>query len=440
LPQFNRNAALSWTLSALVAWPSALGLACPAFLAAKELPGLAGARRDLRLFALVMHDGKRLWQVLPVQVDPLGSDGVLQAHGDGDPGRESLPVATTDRISLRREGFGLRLAASDPPPCQTPTVIELQNPETPSLFGYLTTCAGGTNQASPDPIVHDAERRQITGERFVYEYQPNNQLMYKTLNAKGPWGKPVLAGSDADLNMHLDIADFFNLDFTNGDVESYVGNVDIGKVGMVASIDFFLRVLFFKINLKMSTTVGFFADAAHIPTVIDVPIDAPGQLNPGSGILYTWVPQGAVIDASKPSATMPIADPKVIGQGFAISARVGLPYCHGAFCSYKLRGTIANEAFGLDVSLPRIMVEHGFYPQWVADVSAFKRALDWPVDDNEAHQVAVYFDNSGLLKGQYKMDQWLRIGKPAAIATDCPRAVNIGKPIRFETSSAKVAH
>jgi hypothetical protein len=278
----------------------------------------------------------------------------------------------------------------------------------------------------------DQAKHLIDAPRFSYDYQPNNQLMYKRLLAKGPWGAPVLAGGDADLNLHLDVKTFFTMDFDNRDVESYVVRAETGPVGVVASIDFFLRVLFFKVNLKMATTAGFYADAGHIPAVIDVPVDAAKMLNPGSGLLYSWIRKAATVDQSQPEKTMPNADPKRIAAGFATNAKTGLPYCHGETCNFRLRGTVANETFALDVNVPKTMVERGFFPQWIPDVAAFKKGLGWDDDpDAVKDQVAVYFDNSGLPQGQYKIDQWIRIGKAADVASVCPRPVKVGPRVAF---------
>jgi hypothetical protein len=230
----------------------------------------------------------------------------------------------------------------------------------------------------------------------------------------------------------LDVKNFFTMDFTNADVESYVNNIDLGSTGMVASIDFFMRILFFKVNLKMSTTAGFYADSAHIPTTIDVPLDATALLNNGSGMLYSWTGQGAKIDQSAPAETMPNANPPLIQKGWEALADAGKAYCKGKACLFRLRGTVGDERFGLDVNLPRVVVDSGFYPQWVGNVAEFKKRMGW--DDEPAdgpHQIGVFFNSSGLRKGQYQLDQWVRIGSSAEMATACPQTVAVGSLMAF---------
>jgi hypothetical protein len=436
--------ALATALSALALVPAPGAFACPSYVSGKELGALPqGSRDEVRLFAVTQAEGgARTWVSLPVQVDPLDEGGVLRSDpkpGDAKDSRAARPLMTlppepTDRVALRREGFGLKLERADGSPCGAARAqrgplraVELKSPD--GTYAYLVTCVGDggkTRTPGPDPIAHDAAAQRIWGPRFEYAYQPNNQLMYKSMLAKHPsWPSALPAAADADLNLHLDIRKFFTIDFTNKDVESYVSGARLGPVGMVGSIDFFLRVLFFKVNLKMSTTAGFYADAAHIPTVVDVPRDAKKALNPGSGILYTWAPRTAKFNQDKPAETMPNADTEAILKGWQTAAATGLEYCTGDRCNYKLRGDIGSEAFGLDISMGKQMVEQGFYPAWVADVGAFKKAMGWDVEETDAGRLGVYFNNSGLSVGKYRFDQWIRVGDGGQLAATCPKPVDV---------------
>jgi hypothetical protein len=430
---------LALTLPALLCLAPA-GSACPGYVAAKDLPGglPAGKRRDLRLFALQAVPGKTspAWVALPLQVDPLDEHGVLLGQTEDGGKLQEAPLAPTDRLTLRREGFGAKLTAGLPAPCKAPNLVELQNPDTPTAYAYLAACTDPP-PALQGPVSHDEPGHTIDATRYRYTYQPNNQLMYKSMLAKGPWGS-LSAGHDADLAMHIDVANFFTMDFANKDVESYVHNVNTGPVGMVASIDFFLRVLFFKVDLKMATTVGFYGDSAHIPTVIDVPVDSASTLNLGSGILYTWVRGAARIDQSQPQTTMPNADPARILASIEREAAAGLPYCEGDICRFRLSGKIGSEVFALDINAPKEIVARGFYPQWVGDVGAFKKAMGWDDDPQDGpDQVAVFFDNSGLHKGTYRFDEWLRIGQADTVTATCPRAV---KALGRVTPAGATAH
>ncbi len=425
-------------LAAPCAW------SCPAYVHAKELPvPLKGARQDVRAFALEESAGVRRWRSIPLQVDPLDEKGVLLAPAEGGLPLNQQPLATLDRIDLRREGFGPRASASDPVPCQGATqVLELGSPDALDRYGYLTVCpndGGKTLAREANPVSVNQSIQKINAQRFEYEYQPNNQLMYKSLIAKGPWGAPVLAAADADLNLHLDVKSFFTMDFTNKDVESYVNSTSAGKVGAASSIDFFLSLLFFKINLKMATTASFFADSAHIPSLIDVPVEAPNRLNPGSGLLYSWTRKAATIDQSNPLRTLPNANPKELLAGNTTVAKTGLPYCKGEMCVYRLRGSVATEQFGLDINVPKNVVAMGFFPVFVGDVAQFKKDMNWDDEPTEGKdRVAIFFNNSGLRKGQYKIDQWIRLGKAEDFRSVCPRPVKMIGQVKL--SSKAVAH
>ncbi len=410
---------------------SANAFACPAYIPAKLVSHMPkGNRQDVRIFAIDDAGGARHWRSLPVQIDALDANGVLSGDAETGPTLAQSPMLATDRIDLRRENFGRRATPADPSPCRGATrAVEIANPETLDRYAYLTTCPndlGKTEVPGPNPVALDPNIQKITAPRFEYDYQPNNQLMYRNLIAKNSQGQSVLAATDADLNMHLDVKSFFTMDFTNSDVGSYVGNVSNGKVGLVGSMDFFLNLLFFKIKLKMSTTVAFFGDSGHIPAVVDVPVESPNRLHPGSGLLYVWTRKAATVDQTAPAKTMPNADPKAILAGTAKLAPVGLPYCKSDVCVFRLRGHVQDDMFGIDVNVPKPMVEQGFFPQWVDNVATFKKNMEWddePTDAND--RVAIYFENSGLHKGQYQFEQWIRLGQGSDFASTCPRAVKV---------------
>ena len=431
-------------LSALLWAPASM--ACPAYLGADKVPAATTSlRRQLKLFAVeVAPTGERSWVNLPMQVDPLDEKGVLKENPIGKE-LKNLPIEKTDRINLRRENFGFKAVPTDGAPCATEKAVELQNPENVGKYAYLVQCKNDEKFAkihslpvSIDPVLH-----KITAPQFEYDYQPNNQLMYKNMVAKGkhPF-PPTIAVANSDVNIHLDIRRFFTMDFNNDNVESYVRNNTSGPVGMVGSIDFFLRLLVFKIDLKMATTVGFYKDSGHIPTIVDIPRDAPKMLKPGSGLMYLWTTKAAKFDQSNPAKTMPFIQPKTVLSGWENHAKTGLNYCNGNECVFRLRGKVVGESFGLDINVPRDVVARGFFPSWVPSVAKFKKEMDWDSDPKEgADVVGVYFENGGLLKGQYKLEQWIRIGSEESISSSCPRKVNVGESISFTAKVGEgIAH
>jgi hypothetical protein len=432
-----RGFAVRTLAAALAVAAPPLADACPAYVQGKDVLLLGSApRSSLALFALA--SGGKSWQALPLQVDPLDENGVLRSPASGAPDLATKPFEANDRLALRREGFGARAVAGAPPlPCRARRVVELRTPGDRPTYAYLAACDGPPSPAlaPPLPVRHDAAQRRITAERYDYVYLPNNQLMYKTMTTRDPAGAsaPMLASTDAELDLHLDIVNFFTLDLGNDDVESYVSASRIGNVGMLANMDFYLRLLFFKIDLKMATTVGFWGDSAHIPSLVDVPRDGPSMLHPDSGLLYAFKAHAARFDQSRPERTMPNADAKVLLAGPDTAARVGAAYCGATMCTFRLRGTIGPQAFGIDVDIAPELVKMGFFPMWVPDVAAFKKAMGWTdeVDAADVGRVALYINNSGMKQGQYKFDQWLRVGPPESMVESCPQPVTVGELAAF---------
>jgi hypothetical protein len=144
------------------------------------------------------------------------------------------------------------------------------------------------------------------------------------------------------------------------------------------------------------------------------------------------VRHAAIFDQTRPALTMPNANAQAVRAGAAALAKIGGQYCHGATCTFRLRGLVGGDTFALDMLVPRDMVDHGFFPQWVNDVAGFKEALGWESGAPAAPgQVAVYFENSGLPAGRYRTDQWIRVGSPAALASTCPAPVRAGGAVTF---------
>ncbi len=418
--------------------------ACPAFLEAQQLgPTLAGARRDVRLFTLEVDGKARRWQSQPVQVDPMEKGmggGVLIVPEDGrDLDRD--PLAPLDRIALQVETFGAPRADKDPAPCRTGRLFELQNPAEPARFAYLAVCddaAGATRSRVPNPVALLTDVQQIKSPLFDYTYLANNQLLFSKLAVHDPKSGQVLnAGEAADILLHLDVKNFFTINLTNSNVQSFVEHTRSGSLGLVERLQFFLKILAFKIDLKMATTASFFADSANLPMLMDIPLEPSERLHPGSGMLFNWLPKAArILPQAKGSTAVP-ANPKWIAEGTAALAREGLKSCRATgqgMCTYTMEGVIGQppvaRPFFIDMVVPRYLVEKGFFPMFVADLAKFKAAAAWDADDDaDQNRVAMYFEVSGIPQGQHKMDYWIRLGDGPGKAATCPTPVNVRGPV-----------
>lgn len=394
---------------------SALG--CPAVFEASRLtPTPAGERRDLRLFVISSLSTGRSWTSVPVQVDPLDDTGALLVPEPGeDP--DSGRIAPHDRISVLVESFGLPKEAGDPPPCKAKWIKELRTEGAPSRYAYLALCPRGTPHAPGGfPVSHDKKQHRLQSRLFDYIYQPNNHFVFKRMTMDGS-----KAGADASMLVNVDVKNFMTLQLANDDVTSYVMATHKGPIGYVGRIQFFLKVLGLKLDLEMATTASWYADSANLPMVLDVPLTMDGLVNPGTGVLFDWLPEGTILEPQNPETTFPKADPKIILKGREALARQGLEHCPGDPCVYRLAGHIGDRRFFVDASVPRSVVQRGFFPSYVTDVPAFTDALDWgggKRDDDE--RIAVYFDSSAMKRGLHRIDFWISFANQEAGQDACP--------------------
>jgi hypothetical protein len=424
---------LNFLIIGILAFTEGAARACPAYIDANVLKPLnIKARQDLRAFALHVNGNSRAWTPLPIQIDELDDKGILLGSS---PDKAPAP---TDRVSMRVEHFGERVTSADSAPCLASQAMEIENPNQPGRYGYIVACADNAPKTPDSPVKHNPELLQVSSPHYDYVYLPNNQLMYKSLGAKDPsWNAPIPAASNAEIDLHLDIKRFLTINFSNKNVESYVGKRVSGPVGMVGNIEFFLRLLFLKIDLKLGSTAGFYGDSAHVPSIIDVPVDAFTKLNAGSGLLYQWKLDQALIDQNHPEKTMPIVKPALIKDGWESYANEGLKYCSGDSCVYQLRGSVGELPWGIDIYLRKSEVERGFYPAWVADVTQFKKEMGWKIQDADTGRVGVFFNNGGLPKGQYPMNQWIRLGR-SGLLSQCPAPVRVGSILAFDKIQPKL--
>lgn len=415
-------------LAAVLVALSNPALSCPAFLSGKALSQSTGggARADWRLFTRTGGT----WSSEALQVDPMDKTGALIVPAEGEV-LASKPLTTDDRVTFRPERFGQRFDGQGAFPCRTERLHEVQDKTKEGRFAYVARCddpAGATRYTGGQPVRHLEGKRQIGSSLFDYVYQPNNQLVFDQLNVRVPGqAKPVVGARGADILLHLDVKNFLTLEFTNDNVQSFVESSHKGDVGMVGLINFYLKVLFFKIDLHMATTASWYQDAANLPMLIDVPVDAPSKLNAGSGMLFNWLPADSQVFANDPRSTVPHADPATILKGWQAHAARGLAKCSGDPCMYRLVGAIGSEAFTIDMIVPRDLVSKGFYPSWSGDLSALKVGNGWESegDDADKGRVAMYFETSGLPKGKYKMDYWIRMGGTQTAGVSCPAPVQV---------------
>ena len=404
--------------------------ACPSAVFNVELdPLIDGSRQNVRVFA--KNRKTKTWQEVSWQLDPVSEDGRFIFYKDENWRKE--PVDKFDRLVMAPEDFGLVRGPGERLPCRGPVVYQLEDKQAPGNFAYLTSCPGVTrpewNQPSAVAWIKDANALET--ERYRYEFNPKNNMLFRTISLSGAGDTKRLVARDSELLIKSDVKRFFTMHFDSDDIESYLETTRPGPVGTLARVSFYLRILFFKIKMSLTTDVTFYEESGHIPMMVHLPVEAQRHLNPSSGILYSWaLADGVTVDLSK--MDMPSLDAEKVKSGFRKLSETGLNRCRGDSCRYRFVATTGvgpeQRELAMEFDIGRSLVEKGFFPHFVHDVAAFNETMKWDIHENKLKfpRMGLYFEVSGLPAGGSPWDFWLRLGPPQGkVRGDCPRGLSI---------------
>ena len=235
-----------------------------------------------------------------------------------------------------------------------------------------------------------------------------------------------IIAEDSELLIKSDIKNFFTMRFDSSQIESYLEETRPGLIGTLARVSFYLRILFFKIKMSLTTDVTFYDDVGHIPMVVQLPVEAPKYLHPASGILYSWKLSSAVT-VLQDKIKMPQVSPELTIKGFEELAKIGTRYCEGEFCAFSFAAAAGDKSISMEFEIPKYMVKAGFYPQLVLDVTTPDKEMGWNLstDIKAGQRMGLYFEVSGLPAGGHPWDFWLRLGASGPLEGSCPRGLNI---------------
>ena len=405
--------------------------ACPALLFNSGLaPRLRGTRKGLRLFTKDATSGN--FQAVRIGVDPLDPDGHLVFPLEANYFQRDLEPL--DFMTLRVEDFGERLAPKrDKLPCRGAYVYELTDRQS-NRYAYLTDCGTqGTTTNFPELVKFAPEQHVLESSVYRYRFNPANYMQFESISfhnsAQSTW---ETIAERSRLMIRADVKKFFTMTFDEKEIESHLEASRGGPIGDLARLSFFLRILFFKIKMSLSTDVGFYEDSSHIPMQVNLPVNAYSYLNPGSGIVYSWVLAGSAQGAPR-RLSMPRLDPGLVEKGWQELAKVGLKSCVADVCTYKYTVEIGGRVLSMDLVLERKLVERGFFPLYIEDASKVKEAMKWEMEipAGEA-RTGMYFEVSGLQEGGHPWDFWLRLGSGQTAESSCPA------PMFFEEIGKKV--
>lgn len=356
---------------------------------------------------------------LPIEVNPTDSKGHLRFY-TGDSWR-SEPLEKSDLFIFSADHeWGRRFVASrDRLPCRGPIVAEFRAANQRSGYAYLTNCftAYGHSAFVPE-VVFEPDSNRLQSDAFVYEFSPENYMQFEQISLKRLGQMPNDIAEDSRLYIHANIRNFFTMTFDSDDIESKLKAYRTGSISNLAQLSFYLRVLFFRINMNLSTDVGFFAKSAHIPMMIHLPIDSTAYLNAGSGILYSWrLAPGATSDA----VFMPMFEIQKIKQGWSSLATLSKNFCVNGKCFFRHVLRLNEQKLSMELQFDENIVARGFFPLFVSDVNSFKDEMGWKLDfADKERRVGFYFETSGLKSGEYPWEFWLRLVNEDSRPFECP--------------------
>lgn len=302
------------------------------------------------------------------------------------------PVASTLKFTGCLPMHGVRIARRDP-----------------AGEAWLASCDAAVLEKLPragEQVVVDLKQGLLESKDYRYTFKPKNNMLFEAIELKRSDASIVKLAHDGDLLIYADIRNFFSLQFDSTDIESLMRYTRVEDFGALATIQFYLKILFFKITLDLDTDVAFFRSSAHIPMVLTVPKDAEKSLNPKSGILYSFVLDEGV--AFGPQSKMPLFDPKA---NQTIGGTAG--FCSGDHCDYTVRFKKdvqgKTSEFSMDLVLPKTLVERGMYPRYVDDVLSHKKDMGWSFSKKQQSErrSGLYFEVSRLPAGEHAWDLWL---------------------------------
>jgi hypothetical protein len=335
--------------------------------------------------------------------------GQMQWFADGSWLEQNL--SEHDQIIIDEGQFGvstqrsLRLMG-----CSPITGVKIRSKrrlQTENLETYLVQCSDDVKMTIPariSPVRYDLTQGYLESDSYFYKYKPKNHMLFESVRIKAKDGTQFEIAKDADLLIRADIKNFFNMQFDSSDIESKMKFSRSEKVGAFATIGFYLNILFFKVSMDLDTDVRFFSSSAHIPMILTTPVDARKNLNPKSGVLYSFVLGDQVQELSQ--IEMPRLSDTVSKQELTSK------HCQDFRCVFSLKVERASPdatTFSLELNLPLKLVELGMFPQFVSDVGDVAKDMGWALDKRQRGQkrVGLYLEVSGLPKGEQPWDLWM---------------------------------
>lgn len=405
---------------------------CPAFLSQRDLPLRFDKvpRNQWALFSLTKAKGlTSQWQAIDLQIDPIDGRGKMEFFSTASQW-QTKNLGYNDRLAFHIEEFGERYHSKMKRPCGSKRMVELSSGTNPRRYAYLAICEKPVLRElgrKKWPVLHDGAAHSLVSDDYTYQYLPTNHLMFESITVKDSGqSEGVVPARGSELSIRGDVKNFFTMNFDHSDVESNLKNIRKGPLGVVGILTFYLRVLFFRVNLNLFTEISFFKNSVYVPMLLNLPVDPQERLHPSSGFLFTWENPGGETRYQSGEGAFPVLDAKLVKTGASSLLQNAEPYCEGSRCLFTLRGQKKHIHWALRFAIHKERVKQGFFPQFVSDSFQAKKSLGWKkVNDHDRGRVGIYFEVSGLPKGRHPYDFWILLARNQEANIRCPAPISV---------------
>ena len=243
---------LNWKIQASVLLSlcsfSTLGISgtCPVDLySGREVPDLVGkTTKDIHAYK---YDGK-LWHKIPLQVVDRHT-GILQTG----------KVSRSSRIILESANFGKIAPRSALGTCGGLSGLSRVELPAESSYAYIGACDLTVDSVIPSAgkYSYNPALRKFETPGIRYEHKKTNEFLFTKSYFKvgDTW---ELIAENAGFNMYLNPKRFFAINFDDTKVRTKMHDFKGGKNALGASLSFYLKWLFFKLNLRTDSNATFF--------------------------------------------------------------------------------------------------------------------------------------------------------------------------------------
>lgn len=349
------------------------------------------------------------WQSIPIQINKGNREGALDFNIQENSGEKNL--RPFDRIALHPNHFGDLWDQKGVLPCKTSHLGSQISSS--GRHAYLFFCEEEA-LAIPSDITYDEKLREVHAPGYHYIHDEYNHLSFDAIKLEFG-NKHLPIALDAEQLIRADVKNFFTMDFDAGDIRANLSHQLPGSVGLLGLLRFYLKILFFKIELALTPEVQFYEDSLYMPMSLHSPVEADSYLNPGSGIFYTWKsPKDVSWDFDRSRM------PRFIAK--EVYHKDWKAYCGRKRCAFTLVGNAYGRSIGMDFQIDRRLAEMNFYPQLITDMNVVNRSFDDKISEDLAYRIGVFFETSRLPKGDHFWDFWISLNRGKA---ECPAPLRL---------------